>query len=155
MYCDQVGLQTLLEDGQVFACHRNIADAVYHAELGASLAIFKAGYTIDSLMLRYQGVDWTNQSNWNCNAKCAKCLHCQCMIVCDSLPPSCNLNLRISKNVAPIVSWRRNQLTITNWHVVHNTMPENNILKSSLGNEWPSNTTELVVAFAIQNVNLL
>merc|ERR1711865_584445 len=27
----------------------------------------KAGYTIDSLLLAYQGVDWTNRSNWGCN----------------------------------------------------------------------------------------
>lgn len=65
----QMGLQILLKDGRVFGCHRDIADAVYHAELGASLAIFRAGYTIDSLMLRYQGIDWTKSENWDCNAK--------------------------------------------------------------------------------------
>lgn len=28
-----------------------------------------AGYTLDSLMLRYQGVDWRDRANWACNAK--------------------------------------------------------------------------------------
>jgi len=66
----QVGLELLLRDGRVFECHKSISDAVYNAELGASLAIFRAGYTIDSLMLRYQGIDWTDTRNWECNARC-------------------------------------------------------------------------------------
>lgn len=65
----QVGLQVLLEDKHVFECHRDISNAVFNAEIGSSLAIFRAGYTIDSLMLRYQGVDWTDSENWQCNAK--------------------------------------------------------------------------------------
>ena len=56
----------------MFRCHENIADAVYHAELGSSAAILDAGYTIDSLMLRYRGVDWSDARNWGCNAMCAR-----------------------------------------------------------------------------------
>jgi hypothetical protein len=41
-----------------------------YAEMGSSAAILSAGYNIDSLMLRYQGVDWRNRSNWGCNAGC-------------------------------------------------------------------------------------
>ena len=67
----QVGLQVLFNDGHVFECHKQISDAVYNAEVGSSLAILQAGYTIDSLMLRYQGVDWTDPQNWQCNDKCA------------------------------------------------------------------------------------
>ncbi|CAL5224080.1 g6706 [Coccomyxa viridis] len=29
----------------------------------------QAGYTIDCLMLRYQGIDWRNPINWSCNNK--------------------------------------------------------------------------------------
>lgn len=64
----QVGLKVLREDGRVLACYEDMSDVIFHAELGASAAILDQGYTIDSLMLRYQGVDWRNQSNWNCNA---------------------------------------------------------------------------------------
>ena len=71
----QAGLQVLLDDGQVFQCHKHVSDAIYKAELGSSLAILQAGYTIDSLMLRYQGVDWTNSDNWQCNDKCAPLSH--------------------------------------------------------------------------------
>ena len=64
----QVGLKTLLDDEKVFACYNSIHDTVFHAELGSSLAIFNAGYTIDTLMLKYQGADWTDRGNWACNA---------------------------------------------------------------------------------------
>lgn len=36
--------------------------------MGSSAAVLKAGYNIDSLMLRYQGVDWRDTNNWGCNA---------------------------------------------------------------------------------------
>ncbi|DBA99576.1 TPA: hypothetical protein ACH3X3_012154 [Trebouxia sp. C0006] len=65
---DQVGLQILQQDGQVFACFDNLHDTIYFAELGSSLAVLKAGYNIDSLMMRYQGVDWRDKANWKCNA---------------------------------------------------------------------------------------
>lgn len=59
----------LLQDPYVFACHRDRWDTIYYSELGASLAILKAGYNIDSLMLRYQGIDWRNKASWGCNAR--------------------------------------------------------------------------------------
>ena len=37
----QVGLKVLQKDRQVFACHKTIADTIWHSELGASLAIIK------------------------------------------------------------------------------------------------------------------
>lgn len=58
----------LQEDGRVLPCYEEMADTIYNAEVGASAAVLGQGYTIDSLMLRYQGVDWRNQSNWDCNA---------------------------------------------------------------------------------------
>ena len=67
----QAGLKALSDDGKVFNCYTSIHDVIYHAELGSSAAIFRAGYTIDSLMLRYKGVNWTDPQNHNCNAGCA------------------------------------------------------------------------------------
>ena len=66
--CLQVGLKVLLDDKHVFNCSDNIHDAVYYSELGSSLAIFNASYTIDSLMLRYQDIDWRDVRNSECNA---------------------------------------------------------------------------------------
>lgn len=64
---DQVGLQVLKDDGRIFKCHHDRLDTIWHAELGSSKAILKAGYNLDCLMLRYQGVDWRDQINWQCN----------------------------------------------------------------------------------------
>ena len=50
----QIGLAILQRDGKVLACHRSIHDAIWHAELGSSVAILNAGYGLDSLMIRYQ-----------------------------------------------------------------------------------------------------
>ncbi|MEW5303409.1 MAG: hypothetical protein WDW36_006105 [Sanguina aurantia] len=66
---DQVGLEVLLGDGNVFSCHDSVWQTVYHAELGASLAILDAGFNLGSLMIRYQGVDWSDKRIWGCNAR--------------------------------------------------------------------------------------
>ena len=65
----QVGLQTMLDDGNVFKCHKDMWDAIYYSELGSSLAILKSGFNLDSLMARYQGVDWSDEHNWGCNSR--------------------------------------------------------------------------------------
>lgn len=65
----QVGLSTMWEDGTVFACYTSMWDVIYYSELGSSWSVLAAGYNLDSLMMRYQGVDWTVLENWECNAK--------------------------------------------------------------------------------------
>ena len=69
--CMQVGLDVLKRDGRVFECYGDMADTIFHSELGASNSVLAANFTIDSLMLRYQGIDWSDTANWNCNAGCA------------------------------------------------------------------------------------
>lgn len=66
----QVGLDVLWRDGTVFGCYTSMWDVIYYSEIGSSWAVLKAGFSIDSLMLRYQGVDWTAPENWECNARC-------------------------------------------------------------------------------------
>ena len=51
---DQDGLAVLRRTGTVFRCWKEMADVVLHGEVGASQAILAAGWSIDSLMLRYQ-----------------------------------------------------------------------------------------------------
>ncbi len=53
----------------MFRCHKSMSSAIYDAEVGASRVIFEAGFTIDSLMLRYRDLDWTDKRNWDCNAR--------------------------------------------------------------------------------------
>lgn len=64
---DQVGMKLWLDDGNVFGCYSEKLETIFHSELGASLAILKAGYNLDSFMARYQGVDWRDEKNWRCN----------------------------------------------------------------------------------------
>ena len=44
-------------------------DTIWHSELGASAAILEAGYNLDCLMVKYQGVDWRNASFHDCNGR--------------------------------------------------------------------------------------
>ena len=67
----QVGLQVLKDDQRVLQCHESHTDWAYHSQVGSSAAIFNASYTIDSLMLRYQGVDWRDSVNHACNGRSA------------------------------------------------------------------------------------
>ena len=69
METTQVGLNVMWEDGTVFECYSSMWDVIYYSELGSSWTILAKGYTIDSFMLRYQGVDWTDLDNWDCNAR--------------------------------------------------------------------------------------
>lgn len=66
---DQVGLRAWLEEGTVFKCYSSMWDTIYYSELGSSLALLNRGYNIESLMLRYHGVDWRDTANWECNAR--------------------------------------------------------------------------------------
>ena len=53
----------------MFTCYNNMWDTIFYSELGSSLAVLKGGYNLDSFMVRYQGVDWTDQSSWECNGR--------------------------------------------------------------------------------------
>lgn len=67
--CMQIGLKLMRDDGRVFSCYTNMWDTIFYSELGSSLAILRGGYNLDSFMVRYQGVDWTNEANWECNSR--------------------------------------------------------------------------------------
>jgi hypothetical protein len=65
---DVIGLE-VMRDAGVFVCRKTLADVIQRSELEASKAILAAGYSIDSLMARYAGVDWTDPKNWRCNGQ--------------------------------------------------------------------------------------
>ncbi|PSC74038.1 hypothetical protein C2E20_2672 [Micractinium conductrix] len=66
---DQEGWRLLTATPDVLRCHANEWEARYHSDAGASLALLSAGYNIDTLLAKYQGVDWWNQRTWGCNAR--------------------------------------------------------------------------------------
>jgi len=47
-----VGLDVLRGDPEVMTCHSTPWAAKYHSELGAVAALLKAGFNIDSLLIR-------------------------------------------------------------------------------------------------------
>ncbi|KAI8114536.1 hypothetical protein M9434_002658 [Picochlorum sp. BPE23] len=55
---DSVGLNVLRSNNTIFNCYDEMEDVVFHSEQGMSEAILNAGYSMDSLMSRYQGIDW-------------------------------------------------------------------------------------------------
>ena len=50
---DKEALQILEREGDVLQCHKDRWDAIFFGELGSSLAILKAGLSIDSFVIRY------------------------------------------------------------------------------------------------------
>lgn len=65
----QAGWALLASDPGVFKCHASPWDARYHSEAGSVAALLRAGHAVDSLQLRYQGVDWANPASWDCNGR--------------------------------------------------------------------------------------
>ena len=63
---DRVGLEALWKAGTL-DCARDRDEAIAKYELGASAAIMDKGYSVDCLMLRYQGVDWRAPEAAACN----------------------------------------------------------------------------------------
>jgi hypothetical protein len=71
----QVGMQVLMGNGSAFQCHQNMTETIWKGELGSSFALLQAGYNLDSLLLRYQGVDWRDPATWSCNHMYARVIH--------------------------------------------------------------------------------
>lgn len=66
---DIVGLDILMNEG-VFELHlcKTCPDGiVVKGEYGLTTALMKHGYTIDTLMSKYRGIDWRDQRHWKCN----------------------------------------------------------------------------------------
>jgi hypothetical protein len=40
---------------------------VVMGEYGLSISLMAAGYSFDTLMYKYGGVDWADERNWKCN----------------------------------------------------------------------------------------
>lgn len=64
---DRKGMELLLNDSKIFSCHQSQVDAIYHGEIPASRVIFMAGFTIDSLMKKYQRRDFRKDGLQDCS----------------------------------------------------------------------------------------
>lgn len=45
----------------IFQIHQDKYSAIVHGEYGLSNCILKNGYSIDCMISKYQGIDWTDQ----------------------------------------------------------------------------------------------
>jgi hypothetical protein len=64
---DKIGLNLLVKQKNIFCDHDSKYSAIVYGEYGLSNCILNNGYSIDCMLRQYQGVDWTNQQNWNLN----------------------------------------------------------------------------------------
>ena len=64
---DIKGLSILFKEKTIFQIHQDKYSAIVHGEYGLSNCILKNGYSIDCMISKYQGIDWTDQKNWNMN----------------------------------------------------------------------------------------
>lgn len=64
---DQIGLDLLKNQKTIFCDHIDKYSAIVNGEYGLSNCIFKNGYTIDCMLRKYQGIDWTDKNNYNLN----------------------------------------------------------------------------------------
>lgn len=69
---DVIGLDLIRKNGTVLACYDTMQDVVFYGERGITETILNAGYGLDSLMARYQGMNWQKNldivENIGCNA---------------------------------------------------------------------------------------
>jgi hypothetical protein len=64
---DVKGLRILFEEKTIFKIHESKYSAIVYGEYGLSNCILKHGYSIDCMISKYQGIDWTDKKNWNMN----------------------------------------------------------------------------------------
>lgn len=59
-------LQFFLDNTTVFSCHPSMSETILNGEVDASTVLLRAGYGIDSLMNKYQGVDFRYNTSGIC-----------------------------------------------------------------------------------------
>jgi len=64
---DSIGLNLLQKEKTIFFNHKNKRSAILNGEYSLSKCIMRHGYSIDCILHRYQGIDWTDTNNWNMN----------------------------------------------------------------------------------------
>jgi hypothetical protein len=64
---DRIALSYIRKHGKSFSIHVDKLHSIIDGEYGLSRSVFDGGFTIDTLQLAYQGVDWRNELNHVCN----------------------------------------------------------------------------------------
>jgi hypothetical protein len=69
-YCfatDLTGLGILWRDARVFMDHATKFGCIVDGEYGMSRAVLGGGFSLDCLLYKYQGMDWSDPANWDQN----------------------------------------------------------------------------------------
>lgn len=157
---DAAGLAVLLKTQRVFKCWGHIHETIIESEIGASRSIMDAGYTIDSLMLRYQGVDWRDPAvtRHACNGEL------------NPLQPGFNDGINVEPLEVMFIKVKAAMRAAGNWPHVTTTVKYAEwltiqagdaarraagaggtsaaVLESVAGNEWPAKTAPALLAEA-------
>jgi hypothetical protein len=60
-------VQVALDVNTVFTCHASKAEAIVNGEYGFSRALLSRNMNMDTLLMKYSRLDWSDKINWNCN----------------------------------------------------------------------------------------
>jgi hypothetical protein len=60
-------LEVVLLHGTSFRSHKNKVSAILDGEYALTDVVLKYGFSIDSLLKAYEGIDWSDHTNWHCN----------------------------------------------------------------------------------------
>ena len=83
----QEGFQLMQQQRSIFQCHHAAWEDEYWSVMQASLVMVNSSHNLAAFMARYQGVDWRNTKNWDCNSRWgAGCTGCQCSSICGAYP---------------------------------------------------------------------
>ena len=64
---DRVGMELIDREKTIFKIHETFWSDIVYGEYGLSNCILRNGYSIDCMIKKYQGIDWTDKKNWNLN----------------------------------------------------------------------------------------
>ena len=62
-------LRDIRKYGTSFSQHESKLDAILSGEYNLTKIAFSQGYNIDCLLKAYEGIDWLDRKNWDCNDK--------------------------------------------------------------------------------------
>jgi hypothetical protein len=60
-------LKVAVAKGTSFRSHVNKVAAILQGEYALTDVLLKNGFSIDSLLIAYEGIDWSDSSEWHCN----------------------------------------------------------------------------------------
>jgi hypothetical protein len=64
---DKIGLDAMIAEKTIFCNHPTKFSVIVNGEYGMSNCMFKNGYSVDCMISKYQGIDWSDSKNYKMN----------------------------------------------------------------------------------------